>query len=189
MTSIRPASPDEADVLAALHVRTWQEAYAGLMPEDYLRSLNPADRLPTWRQILIPESPSTIFVAEFQGELIGFSSGGPSGDEDADLKTGEVYSIYLLREFWDKGIGKELHDTLLTALHERGYEKATLWVLDTNDRTRRWYERQGWKHDGSQKNAEMWGATLAEVRYSKQLTETDVRRVKRLRVRRTHEDQ
>jgi RimJ/RimL family protein N-acetyltransferase len=168
VTTIRHALPEEAEALAALHVRTWQEAYAGLMPDDYLRSLTPSERLPMWERILGSERVA-VFVVELDGELIGFSCGGTSNDEDAEPTTGEMWSIYLLREFWGKAIGKELHDTLLAHFRGWGFQKATLWVLESNDRTRRWYERQGWEHDGSQKTAELWGTTISEVRYWKQL--------------------
>lgn len=165
MTPIRPAAREEAEVLADLHVRTWQEAYAGLMPDDYLASLTRSQRLPMWQQLLDSPDRVAIFVADHDDKPIGFSCGGISNDEDAAPTTGEMWSIYLLREFWNKGIGKKLHDILVKELWKRGFEEASLWVLESNDRTRLWYERQGWALDGSQKTAELWGATISEVRY------------------------
>lgn len=81
-----------------------------------------------------------------------------------------MWSIYLLQEFWGRGIGKQLHDALLKEFLKRGFTEATLWVMDSNDRTRRWYARQGWTEDGSRKEAEVWGARVLEVRYRKPLT-------------------
>jgi hypothetical protein len=40
-----------------------------------------------------------------------------------------------------------------------------LWVMESNARTRRWYERQGWSFDGRRRDAEVWGVTITEVRY------------------------
>jgi len=37
--TIAPIAVDDADDVARVHVRVWQEAYAGLMPADYLESL------------------------------------------------------------------------------------------------------------------------------------------------------
>ena len=170
---IRPASSEEIEALAALHVRTWQEAYAGLMPDEYLRTLKPSDRLPVWKR-LFADDRVTVFVVESDGELIGFSCGGPSDNEDADATTGELWSIYLLKQYWGKGIGKQLHDTLIDHLRDCGFQKLTLWVLEANKRTRRWYERQGWELEGSRKTDERFGPrgaplSLSEVRYAKEL--------------------
>ena len=166
---VRNAVLEEAEILASLHVTTWQQAYDGLLPNEYLQSLTPAQRLPMWRELLDSPERVAIFVAEYEGKPIGFSCGGISNDEDAKSTTGEMWSIYLLRDFWNKGIGRELHDALLREFEKRGFEEATLWVMESNERTRRWYERQGWTHDGSQKTMELWGSTTSEVRYWKRL--------------------
>jgi GNAT superfamily N-acetyltransferase len=146
---------------------TWQQSYAGIIPDEYLQNLNSEQRLPMWERMLNPANwttPPAIFVAADEGKLIGFSTGGPSGDEDAKPGTGELYSIYLLQEFWGHGIGRDLHDALLDELRAREFNRTTLWVLEANDRTRRWYERQSWTWDGSAKPIEL-GAMLTEVRY------------------------
>jgi hypothetical protein len=40
----------------------------------------------------------------------------------------------------------------------------TLWVVEANDRARRFYGRQGFRPDGSTKTARMNGAEAIEVR-------------------------
>lgn len=166
---IRSAGVDEAESLAELHVVTWQQAYARLLPNDFLRSLTAGQRLPMWRQILGSPDRLAVFVAECECHPVGFACGGYSNDEDAGPTTGEMWSIYLLQEFWGRGIGKQLHDALLKEFLKRGFTEATLWVMDSNDRTRLWYARQGWTEDGSRKEAEVWGARVLEVRYRKPL--------------------
>jgi hypothetical protein len=46
-----------------------------------------------------------------------------------------------------------------------GFEDATLWVLDTNVRTRRFYEAAAWTVDGREKTDQIGDITLREVRY------------------------
>jgi RimJ/RimL family protein N-acetyltransferase len=41
----------------------------------------------------------------------------------------------------------------------------TLWVVEANARARRFYERQGFRPDGSTKTARMSGTEAIEVRY------------------------
>ncbi len=45
---------------------------------------------------------------------------------------------------------------------------AYLWVLEGNDRARRFYERQGWTSDDVTKTLDMDGLELHEVRYSRE---------------------
>ena len=37
---VRPAKPGDARDIAEIHVRTWQAAYPGLVPADYLAALS-----------------------------------------------------------------------------------------------------------------------------------------------------
>ena len=46
-----------------------------------------------------------------------------------------------------------------------GYRRATLWVLETNERTRRFYEAAGWVADGARSAHHLGRATLPIVRY------------------------
>jgi hypothetical protein len=41
----------------------------------------------------------------------------------------------------------------------------TLWVLDTNERARRFYEARGWRADGTSKSDASRGSPVVEVRY------------------------
>jgi len=106
-----------------------------------------------------------LLVAEVDDGVVGFVSYGPSRDKDAGDRVAEVYAIYVSPEHWGRGVGKALHDEAVKQLRSRGFDEATLWVLDTNERTLRWYERQGWSPDGSEKMDEIGGARVREVRY------------------------
>lgn len=45
-----------------------------------------------------------------------------------------------------------------------GFTHAYLWVVDGNARARRFYEREGWKADGTVKTDDQFGTGVAEVR-------------------------
>lgn len=49
---IRPATLADTDGIGLAHVRSWQSAYRGKMPQDYLDGLDPAVRAETWRRIM-----------------------------------------------------------------------------------------------------------------------------------------
>jgi hypothetical protein len=45
---VRPAAPDDVDALGQIHVRAWQAAYRGVMPDAYLDALDPGERAAMW---------------------------------------------------------------------------------------------------------------------------------------------
>lgn len=46
---IREVTVDDAEGLGVAHVAAWQAAYPGLIPDDYLASLDPGSRGDGWR--------------------------------------------------------------------------------------------------------------------------------------------
>jgi hypothetical protein len=50
------------------------------------------------------------------------------------------------------------------------YAEATLWVLEANARARAFYERAGWRHDGTRGFFERPGFAAPELRYRKLLS-------------------
>ena len=50
-------------------------------------------------------------------------------------------------------------------MQRAGFNEAVLWVLETNERARRFYEKVGWKTDGQTKTDDRGPVVLNEVRY------------------------
>ncbi len=111
------------------------------------------------------QSGRGVIVVERGGSLVGFVAFGPAGGEASDLKVGEVYSIYLDSAHWGRGYGRSLFQAATEALRRAGFNEAVLWVLETNERARRFYERAGWKTDGQTKSEERGPIVLNDVRY------------------------
>ena len=172
--SVRPATLADADAIGLVHVRSWRSAYRGKMPQDHLDGLDPARRAEQWRRIMEETEPSRggVLVAEAEGDgITGFASFGPSRDSDTDPRvTGEVFAIYADPAAWGTGIGRALMATAVTGLVRLGYANAILWVLDTNERARRFYAIAGWEQDGANKTDGSRGFAITEVRYRKALS-------------------
>lgn len=162
---IRPATAADAPGIAEVHVASWRATYEGLLPDAFLASLSVEQRTADWRQYIGEERYSTI-VAARADRIIGFSNYGPSRDEDGDASTGEVNAIYLDPSEWGRGVGRELWLRSSRALSEAGFQTITLWVLDSNERARRFYEQAGFTVDGATKVERTdGGVELCEVRY------------------------
>jgi GNAT superfamily N-acetyltransferase len=157
-----------------VHVRSWQSAYRGKMPQDYLNGLDPARRSEIWRHIIEQTDPSRdgVLVAAANGiGIAGFAAFGPSRDDDTDPRaTGQVYAIYADPRAWGTGTGRALMGSAAAELGRFGYAGAVLWVLDTNDRARRFYAIAGWAEDGGHQTDGSRGFDIAEVRYRRTLS-------------------
>lgn len=177
---VRPATTVDADAIGEIHVRSWQHAYAGQLPDELLAGLSVADRQRAWRDRLTAlaeaERPDRhTFVAEADGTVVGFTVVGVNRDADADPDTGELYAIYLLPERQGSGFGRLLNDRGLAALAADGYRAATLWVLAGNDRAQGFYRRMGWAADGTTKIDTVAGGSVpvTEARYRIPLPATE----------------
>ena len=49
---IRRANIDDAEAIAAVHVKSWQGGYAGIMDKEFLASLSVEQRLKKWQEML-----------------------------------------------------------------------------------------------------------------------------------------
>jgi len=174
MTSptLRLANPSDAYDLAEMHVSTWQVAYRGLLPDDFLDGLTVAARAERWLQILT-DSLRQVWVACEADRIVGFASLGISRDDDAlPHQTGEIYGLYVHPDEWRRGIGSELMVQALHALELKGYAEATLWVLRGNKRARDFYEASGFVPDDAAKvDTNAAGISFDEVRYRRRLSD------------------
>jgi len=165
---IRVATPEDADAIGAVHVEGWRWAYRGQLPDALLDALDPAGRAAGWRRIL--ESGSTdVIVAEDESGVVGFASAATSRDDDAPPGTGEVLTVYVVEDAVGTGAGRALFAGAQRLLQARGHTRATLWVLESNERARRFYERNGWTWDGSRGTHQVECANMPIVRYAADL--------------------
>lgn len=171
--SVRPAEPRDAPAIARIHIGTWQVAYRGQLPDAFLDGLAAElDRRTQMWKTFIAEAASrnwTQLVAEEGSRVTGFVTFGPSSDDPLDPKVGEVYAIYVDPTYWDRGDGRALFAAAVRGLTDAGFREATLWVLDTNARARRFYEIAGWATDGRTKTEVRGDVALREVRYRRSL--------------------
>jgi GNAT superfamily N-acetyltransferase len=166
---VREAIAADADAIGRVQVETWRAAYTGLMPDETVASFDVEARQRMWREGLArePRPGSATFVAELDGEVVGFASVGRSRDEEAENE-GELYAIYLLPACWSRGIGRALLERAEESMRTFGFARALLWVLEGNERGERFYRAAGWTPDG-RKEDEFQGAQVEEVRYRKVL--------------------
>lgn len=156
---IRVAAIADIADLARVHVQSWRETYAGIVPQAYLDDLSLESREQQWRRTL--EFGHAVFVAEIAGQIVGFASCGAAKDEGFD---GEVHALYLLKSQHGLGLGKALFQAALEALRSHGKRQVIVWVLADNP-TRTFYQRMGGLQT-LEKAIEIGGATLLEFGFA-----------------------
>jgi ribosomal protein S18 acetylase RimI-like enzyme len=172
--AVRRATVDDAEAIGGLHVRSWQRGYAGIIPADVLVALDPVVWAERRRRAIEGGRPTLVAAEINTGTVAGFADAGPArrGQDWNDMHPveGEVYAIYVDPPYWGAGAGRALMDATVAALGAVGRRPVRLWVLDANDRARRFYERYGFVLDGERSSypvARPDGTTvlLDEVRY------------------------
>lgn len=173
--TFRVASEQDVAGIAGVKVATWQTAYRGIVPDEVLAGLSLPEIEKFFCSCLAndvkPKSLRQLYVAEFQGEVVGYIHFGAefSGNEDPK-QVGEIYALYLKSEYWDSGTGKKLLQEALTDMERDGFKEVILWVLDTNERGRSFYERAGFTPDGGSKvDTSLVSSPLREIRYRKEI--------------------
>ncbi|GAA0926559.1 GNAT family N-acetyltransferase [Kribbella koreensis] len=154
---IRRAVVADAEAAAWCHLTCWQEAYAGLVDADRLteKTSDLELRVERWTERLSQGVQRWVAVnpdpaAAVRDRVIGFSSPGPTRDEDAPTAL-ELYAIYVREKWWGSGLGYRLLDVAI------GKEAASLWVLAGNERAKAFYRRHGFVEDGTQVDEPFFG--------------------------------
>lgn len=168
VVSMREAVLDDAPAIAEVHVASWRWAYRGQLPDETLDALDVAEREVRWRDAI--SDPATIvLVALDDGSIVGFVSAGQTQDENASPSSGELDAIYLEERAVGRGVGRALLEGAVDGMRSAGFSRASLWVLDSNERARRFYERAGWAWDGKPRSHQVQCSNLPVVRYARDL--------------------
>lgn len=175
---VREMTEDDIDAVAAVRVRGWQSAYVGLVPQAYLDAMSVREDAARRREFfsrglgdvvnLVAEEPAA--GGGTGPEVVGWACCGPYRDEDLPSGDAELYALYVKPERIGTGIGQALLAETLWRLTERGFPRVRLWVLQGNERAKRFYSRAGFAPDGGEESFELAGASVPEVRYVRPLS-------------------
>ena len=178
MTGIRAATLADATAVAQVRRASWFAAYAGIIdPADIERVTGPGDadrireqmRARSWSSTIVAVDPAVVGFASFGPERDMFAGWpAPVTEAGAAGQIAEVYAIYVHPDWWSTGTGRVLMDEALTRLRQGSYREVVLWVLEQNDRARRFYELAGFSPDGAVNILHNLGR-VPEVRYRREL--------------------
>jgi ribosomal protein S18 acetylase RimI-like enzyme len=167
--NITAALPEDSSAIARAQVRSWQAAYAGILPPEYLAGLSVEQREALWRELISRGAPELLVAREGES-VVGFIAFGSCRDADAVASQAEIWAIYVVPSHWSQGVGASLWRAARRRLEQQGYETVTLWVLTRNTRAAQFYTGVGFTpQDDSRKDVVIGGMVLQEIRYVVQL--------------------
>lgn len=127
---IRPARPDDADAIARIHVETWRDAYAGILPDRVLVNMSISREKGGWSSTLL--NREWVYIAETKSYVIvGFGSCGPQRLSNIKSED-EVYTLYFSPDFKGRGFGSSLIASMFGALARDGRKSVIVCVTREN---------------------------------------------------------
>ncbi len=133
---VRPAAAKDIQTLVGIQEAASVRAFAHIFPPE--RYPFPTEAVRERWQDALGDSEVEVLVAAQGGEIVGLAA----------VRPGWLDGLYVLPDRWGSGAAQSLHDEAVERLRDRGFRSARLWVLERNDRARRFYERRGWRADG-----------------------------------------
>ncbi|MGE7184258.1 N-acetyltransferase family protein [Peribacillus sp. NPDC006672] len=128
---IRRAIEEDVNGIANVHINSWQTTYKGILPDQYLSSLNLEARRKNWLRNLKMLHNATFVAENAHGEIIGFAAGGPEQTNDPHIQ-GEVYAIYILKEYQRQGFGRQMINAVIHELIRMEHKNLIIWALKDN---------------------------------------------------------
>jgi len=124
--------------MSCIYIQTWRDTYLSVIPYGYLSTMS----ISRHEQAFFNELNSKhiiSFVAEDAGRIIGFITGGYERNGDA-IYSGEIYTLYVLKNLQRKGIGTKLVLALAMQFNRLGIYSILVRVLKLNP-YRRFYKK------------------------------------------------
>jgi len=125
---IRPAVPGDQPAFIRLYLECWRETYEGSAPEPFAKGLTEDFCSVAFTETLA-QGDRFLLLAEKGGKPVGFVEGGPERSRlHPDL--GEIYALYLLKDYQGRGSGRALFQAAVRELERVGKKSLAVWALE-----------------------------------------------------------
>jgi GNAT superfamily N-acetyltransferase len=164
--SVRVAWSDDAEPLAALQVRAWQEQYAGLLPAEAIPT-DAGATVDAWRTLLgKPRDARTrVLVALERNRVVGYAITAPAADPDCDqVAVGELMDLTVAPAERGLGHGSRLLQAAVDTLQADRFTRAVLWAVASDDELRGFLVEAGWAPDGAHRELDLDGEGRTRVK-------------------------
>lgn len=163
--TLRQATARDADTIAAMHAASWAVTYRGLLPDGFLDAGLADNRRVHWQEQLRGRDADAqaVFIAEQAGQPIGFVCVKQERDHPDDVL---LDNLHVLAPHQGTGAGKLMVARATDWARARGASRLYLYALEGNNRAIAFYERQGWRHTGTESD-QIGGIAVQARRYER----------------------
>lgn len=160
--NIRKAAISDMPSVANVQIESNRTTYKEIMPAEYLMGLSAVNIAESWNERLFSKnSKEFMYIAESSQEIVGLIAG--KMEDNHNPAAGEITSLYIIKEFQKKGIGRHLLKTAALEMQEKNILAVTLWTLEQNP-SRFFYEHLGAELTSS-RVIDRGGKKLTQVSY------------------------
>ncbi|MDZ5811650.1 GNAT family N-acetyltransferase [Halorubrum sp. AD140] len=155
--TIRTAVPEDTSTILRVAERGWNAAYGDFLSQETIDTAMAEWYDPNTVRGHITRDDVAYFVAEQDGNILGYVSGGPSGEES----TATLGAIYVDPDYWGNGIGTILLDKFEEFCRQQEYDTIQFQVLTQNDVGIAFYRKYGYDVV-EERDAELFGEAVRE---------------------------
>jgi ribosomal protein S18 acetylase RimI-like enzyme len=155
--AIRTAKPADVPAIRRIADDAWRAAYGQFLPGTAIDAAMSEWYDPDVVRDAIEREDGGYFVADVEGAVAGYVSGGP--DEEAKIAT--LGAINVDPDRWGEGIGSALLSAFESDCRERGSTAVRARVLAKNDVGQPFYRKHGYETVEKQEAA-LFGVTVRE---------------------------
>ena len=148
--SIRQANISDANIICALGITTFYEAYFELDESSDLANYVSESFSQSQIEDELNDANSTFFIAELNGKAVGYAKLRENSVVDClkDENAVELHRIYILERAKGKGVGGQLLNRCFEAARAKGFETIWLGVWEQNPAAVRFYKKFGFAKVG-----------------------------------------
>ena len=150
--TVRNAELEDMKQLGHIMAVSFRTAFADFVSQQTMDACAQEDNCAAMLECIYQEGKMHFLIGENSGMLVW----------QKVHDSAEIVAIHSLPESWGTGLG---HAMLEEALNQIGNQPVFLWAFKENKRACRFYEKHGFRWDGSERVSEFDGAL--EVRYVK----------------------
>jgi ribosomal protein S18 acetylase RimI-like enzyme len=155
---IRPVKASDLEQISEAHTAIWKATYMGMVAQDRLDALTPAQSATRWRETVgdfgsqaarrVHLRCATSLVTQ---EMVGFAMSGPARDRNPPAAT-ELWSLNVVPHHHGTGVALDLMTSVLGGTGISTY----LWVARDNSRAVAFYLKHGFELDGATRYDPEW---------------------------------
>jgi N-acetylglutamate synthase-like GNAT family acetyltransferase len=156
---VRDAGVEDVEAVVDVAEAAWYAAYGGFLDPATVRRGLGENYDPELVEAAVEHENVAFFVAEADGEVVGFASAEQTWADEVELHT-----IYVHPDRWGEGAGSALLERVEAWAHERGVDRIACAAFAENSIGTDFFEAAGFRR-GTEAEAEIAGEFHPEIEF------------------------